>query len=212
MRDKSFQIFVDKFGEATHRTSVPEESLLKFQSVFPSQLLSYWQEEGWSAYANGLFWTVNPEEYDGLVELWLSGTPFAEIDRYRVVARSGFGDLYLWGEHNSRNFIITCADNCLIASEKELRTPAKNPDVAAKAFFASKTRDAMDKRDITGKELFERALKKLGPLAPNEVYGFEPALAAGGGARLEKLTKVDLFVHLSILRELAETRIFSFGR
>jgi hypothetical protein len=211
MRDKSFQIFVDKFGEATHRRPVPEPSLLKFQNVLPKQLLSYWQEEGWSGYADGLFWIVNPEEYDGLVELWLSGTPLEEIDKYRVVARSGFGDLYLWGEHNSRNFVITCADNSVIASEKELRAPAKNPDVAVKAFFASKTRDAMDKKDVAGKELFARALKKLGPLAPNEIYGFEPALAAGGEARLEKLNKVDLFVHLSILRELAEPRIFSFG-
>lgn len=47
------------------------------------------------------------------------------------------------------------------------------------------------------------ALGNLGPLAPDEMYGFEPALVAGGKMRLENLRKVKLDQHLTILRQLA---------
>ena len=55
--------------------------------------------------------------------------------------------------------------------------------------------------------MFEQALKKLGPLAPDELYGFEPALVAGGSLRVENLEKLNMLAHLSVLRELAEPSI-----
>ncbi|WP_241150818.1 T6SS immunity protein Tdi1 domain-containing protein, partial [Pseudomonas viridiflava] len=38
--------------------------------------------------------------------------------------------------------------------------------------------------------LFELALKKLGPLDPDEMYAFVPALALGGSMELKNLKKV----------------------
>ncbi|MDR0673172.1 MAG: DUF1851 domain-containing protein [Zoogloeaceae bacterium] len=49
---------------------------------------------------------------------------------------------------------------------------------------------------------FESAFKKLGPLQPNEIYGFVPMLPMGGVRDLEHLQKVDAFAHLSILRQV----------
>jgi hypothetical protein len=57
------------------------------------------------------------------------------------------------------------------------------------------------------KSLFERALHTLGPLSSTEMYGFEPALVAGGRMALEHLKKVNLDVHLTILRQLAPPKI-----
>jgi hypothetical protein len=39
------------------------------------------------------------------------------------------------------------------------------------------------------------------------MYGFEPALVAGGRMALEHLKKVNLDVHLTILRQLAPPKI-----
>ncbi len=36
--------------------------------------LSYWRRDGWANYGNGRLWTVNPEDYDGLMRAWLAGT------------------------------------------------------------------------------------------------------------------------------------------
>ncbi len=207
MRDEYYRLFMKKVGDVTHQTPVPELSFKKFQGVLPDQLLKYWREEGWCGYANGLFWTVNPEDYSGLVELWLSDTPYEEIDDYHVIARTAFGKLHAWGARNNRSLVISCPTNSLVAIDKELRTPEEDPTLAMQIFFSSKSKKGCDLKDATGKSLFDQALKKLGPLAPNEVYGFEPALVAGGANRVENLSKLDLFAHLTILRELADPTI-----
>jgi len=64
---------------------------------------------------------------------------------------------------------------------------------------------------MNDKPLFEQALKKLGPLAVDEVYGFEPILAAGGTLMVDNLAKLDLNIHLTILRQMAEPKLISFG-
>lgn len=207
MRDKNLQIFIAEFGEATYRASVPERILQRYERVLPAQWLRYWREEGWCGYADGLFWTVNPEEYQDLADMWLSGTQLEMIDRYHVVARSAFGDLYVWGERNHRSFTIACPINSLIALEGQLHTEARDPDVAARVFFSSRMRRSLDMYDDVQQGLFDQALRRLGPLAPDEVYGFEPALVLGGRRRVENLSKLNLFVHLAVLRDLAEPQV-----
>ena len=54
MRDECFEVFIDEFGEATHRDAVPASSIEKWRGKLPDQLLTYWKEEGWCGYANGL--------------------------------------------------------------------------------------------------------------------------------------------------------------
>lgn len=61
---------------------------------------------GWSGYADGLFWIVNPHDYSLIVSEWLKGTPFSEKDNYHLIALSGFGDMYLWGEETANSLLI----------------------------------------------------------------------------------------------------------
>ncbi|MEL7614710.1 DUF2169 domain-containing protein [Vreelandella titanicae] len=61
--------------------------------------------------------------------------------------------------------------------------------------------------DMSEKPLFTQALKKLGPLRPDEVYGFEPALVAGGEWSVNNLAKLNLDIHLTILRQMAPPEI-----
>jgi hypothetical protein len=65
----------------------------------------------------------------------------------------------------------------------------------------------LEQKDHHDKPLFERALKKLGPLAADEMYGFEPTLALGGKADLKNLHKVKAVEHLVILAQLGERQI-----
>lgn len=61
--------------------------------------------------------------------------------------------------------------------------------------------------------LFEPALRTLGRLEPDEMYGFEPALVAGGTAVLANLRRAKLHPHLLILRQLAQPTLpFSGGQ
>jgi hypothetical protein len=203
MRDEDFQVFIDEFGEATHHAEVPAACIEKWRGKLPDQLLTYWQEEGWCGYADGLFWTVNPDDYEDIVDEWLEDSPFEQIDAFHVIARSAFGDLYLWGEKTGSSVNVSCGIHSIICLASNLKRKLDDPDFYARTFFSNKSHDHCDLNDESGTPLFKRVLAKLGPLASNEMYGFEPAIVLGGKMRLENLAKLNLDVHLTILRQLA---------
>lgn len=91
----------------------------------------------------------------------------------------------------------------ILALADELTVPAPNPDDSLLSFFSMMDRPVCDVEDSNGEFLFERARARLGPLDHTQMYGFEPALSIGGRVRLESLNKVNLDVHLTILREFA---------
>ena len=203
MRDEDFDVFIEEFGEATRRTEVPTESLNSWQGKLPDQLIRYWKDEGWCAYADGLFWTVNPEDYEDLVDEWLFDTLLEQIDAFHVIARSAFGELFLWGQKTGGSVTISCATNSIICLRSNLKRRLDDPDFYARTFFSNKTIDRCDLDDESGQPLFKRALAKLGSLEPDEVYGFEPAIVTGGKMRLENLAKLKIDQHLTVLRRLA---------
>jgi hypothetical protein len=59
-------------------------------------------------------------------------------------------------------------------------------------------------------KLFAKTRKRIGPPTADEVYAFEPALALGGAPERSKVRKVDLRVHLELLRGLVH-RIRDLG-
>jgi hypothetical protein len=207
MRDEDFEYFVSKFGEATNRVSVPTETIEKWRTKLPDQLLTYWQEEGWGSYANGLFWIVNPDDYEDLVDEWLEDTLLEQIDAFHVVGRTAFGNLYVCGEHSGVNMTISCPLNAIFALPKDLKPKSKeDQDWSVKSFIGLSISEC-DLKDESGVPLFEQAVAKFGPLAADEMYGFEPAIVLGGKMRLENLVKLKLDVHLTILRQLASPKL-----
>lgn len=204
MRDKYFEYFIGKFGEPTLQVPVPIESIAKWRGKLPEQLLTYWSNEGWCAYVNGLLWTVNPDDFEDLVDEWLADTQLEQVDSFHAIARSAFGDLYLCGEKSGANVTICCEINAISALASSLKPKSdENRDNSIRSLFAASSKPDFDLKDEHGVPLFERAFARLGPLAPDEVYGFEPAIVLGGKLRLENLAKLKLDVHLTMLRQLA---------
>jgi hypothetical protein len=78
-------------------------------------------------------------------------------------------------------------------------------DEEIEGFFVSMDREANDFDD-----LFEEALKKLGPLKPDEMYGFVPAIALGGPGTLNTLQKVKTIEHLTFLSQLSPLTDWGF--
>lgn len=199
MRDDYFQMFVDNFGEPVNRREVPASSVEKYRFKLPDALLGYWQSEGWSAYADGLFWIVDPDQYSATLKQWLSGSEIEHVDNYHVIARDAFGSLYAWGERYQRSITISSLAGGIVALKSQLQQRQTNPDRALGIFFATATKADFDFEDRMGNPLFERALTKLGPVSESEMYAFEPALSLGGRADLDGLVKVDMDVHLTLL-------------
>jgi hypothetical protein len=195
------------FGPPFDSQKVPIEKINKFKNHLPDKLLEYWQTYGWSGYAKGLFWTVDPGEWEDELEEWIGDTPFMEQDAYHVIGRTAFGELILWGKKTGQSLKVVTSWG-MIFPRFDLQNFARDgADKALQLFFSSSSRNGFDHNDDQGKPLFERALKKLGTLDYRTMYGFVPALALGGSPKLENLQKLDAHVHLSILSQSTERKI-----
>lgn len=197
------------FGPAFARRDVSPEKIEKFRGKLPDKLLEYWQEYGWCGYAKGLFWTVDPDEWEGELEDWIGDTPFMERDAYYVIARSAFGELILWGTNSGQSLKVVPSYGWVIPAFDLERFRRRGPDRDLQLFFASTSRKTYDLSDEQDKPLFEQALAKLGPLDHDTMYGFVPVLALSGEVSVDRLQKVDAHVHLSILSQLTELQVMA---
>jgi hypothetical protein len=198
--DENFEGFLEDFGPAIHRHDVPESSIDRYRGKLPDQLLAYWQEHGWCGYADGLFWTVDPQEYESVLDAWIGETQFMERDAYHVIARSAFGTLYFWGERTG--FALKLFSPGAYVLPRSLRNTSLNKQIQDFFCFRDRSENDFD-------ELFAPALKKLGYLQYDQMYGFVPALALGGAATLANLQIVGAVEHLVLLAGLSELRVMN---
>jgi hypothetical protein len=207
--DKFFDNFYNYkgFGPPMARQDVPEASVRAYRGRLPEQLLAYWQEYGWCGYAHGLYWTVNPAEWEEPMRLMLDGTGFLERDAYHVIARNAFGDLWLWGETTGQSLRIRSADGMIYPHFDDESFREDGPDLSIRLFFSTQSKGAVDLLDDEQQPLFERALHKLGPLTAAEVYGFVPLPALGGACTLAHLHKLEAAVYMEMLAEMTPMRV-----
>jgi hypothetical protein len=205
--DDNFKYFLSKFGPVVDKQEVSESALNKYRGVLPDQLLQYWQEVGWSGFAKGLYWLVDPDAWDDAMEMMLEPTGFLERDAYHVIARNAFGDLWLWGKNTGRSIKIRSSRGMIFPSSPNADFGNKGIDLEVQITFASTALNAVDLQADDGKPLFERAHKKLGPLKSNEVYGFVPLPAMGGACDLKCLQKLEAFTYMDILAQNTPMRV-----
>ncbi|MEG1039193.1 MAG: GAD-like domain-containing protein [Pseudomonas sp.] len=202
--DRVFARFIEKFGAPIDRQEVPPSSIERYRGKLPDQLLEYWVEHGWCGYGDGIFWLVNPQEYEGVVASWLEGTEFEELDCYHLIARGAFGDLYFWGEKTGASLKITSIVSRYIIHASAI--PADQMDKRLQSFLIG-----IDVEYNDYDELFRPAKKKLGILSRDEMYGFVPALMLGGSDTLKHLEKVKAVEHLTLLSQITELQPYGFS-
>jgi len=202
--DKVFSRFLEKFGGAIEQREVLLSSINRYQGKLPKLLLEYWTEHGWCGYGDGIFWIVNPQEYEGVVASWIEGTKLQERDTYHLIARSAFGDLYLFGEKTGFSLKISSVLSRYVINNLDFRT--EEMDRHLQGFLLTREVDANNYGD-----LFKPAKQKLGTLRNNEMYGFVPALMLGGPDTLDHLEKVKAVEHLTLLSQIAELEPYSFS-
>jgi len=207
--DKYFAYFFkdEAFGPAVSVEAVAPDEIARFRSKLPEQLLTYWRQHGWAGYGKGLFWFVNPDDYESVLEAWIGDTPLMETDEYYVVARSAFGELFLWGRRTGLGLSVKPLWGMIFPRDCTDAVSAGKADALVQSFLVGLDKASLDQKDEFDKPLFDRAMKTLGPLAPDEMYAFEPALAVGGAANLKNLRKVKCVEHLVMLAQLGERQI-----
>ncbi len=207
--DERFEWFLEQFGKPNKHESVSEETLTHFRGKLPDRLLEYWEEYGFCSFKDGLFFIVNPLAYQSTMETWLEDRGIMEEDTYHVIARTGFGDLLLWGEKNGNNYTIEPRRGVIFKKGGDAKRIANGKaDEALAGFFAIKSPKSSNLKDVdTDKPIFEQAVEKFGTLAPDEMFTFVPAPFAGGEQTFATVDKVDLFVQLDILAQFSNREI-----
>jgi len=202
--DEDFDYFLAKMGPPIEKRDAPPSRIERYRGKLPDRLLDYWQESGWCGYGDGLFWTVDPHEYEPVLEAWIGDTPLMEQDAYHIIARSAFGKLYFWGEKTGYSLqLFAPGAYCFPAASRSIR----NIDLEMQVFFGMQSRKANDYL-----QMFSATLKKLGPLKQDELYGFVPALAFGGESSVDHLEKVKAVEHLVLLAQPAPLEIIADHR
>ncbi|HSI51620.1 MAG TPA: GAD-like domain-containing protein [Ideonella sp.] len=180
--DENFEYFLEKIGPAFDRRYVPPSTIDRYRGRLPNQLLSYWDEHGWCGYADGLFWTVDPGEYEPALQAWIGDTPFMEADAYHVIARSAFGKLYLCGEKTGCTLVVSAVGAYAVPQPQSEALPDKHIQM----FFGTRKREVNDFADY-----------------------FAPALALGGPSKFESLEKLKAVEHLVFLAQLSELEVLT---
>lgn len=207
--DEYIEFFYSEMAPEEHKVSVSDSIINKYKKKLPKTLLKYWKEYGWNGYGHGIFWTVNPDDYQEVVDEWLKDTPFESYDKYYLIALSAFGKMFLWGEKTGSSLTITASYGMIFPRDKSDFIKAENGDMELllKLFFSGMDNNKLDMKDVNEKKMFNKAKHLYGPLLPGEMYGFSPAIPMGGEPRLENLSKVNAFVHLMFLANLGEKMV-----
>ncbi|MFY9478471.1 MAG: GAD-like domain-containing protein [Aquabacterium sp.] len=198
--DQYFEFFLENFGPAIDRRDIAPEVLERFKGKLPNQMLAYWTEHGWCGYADGLFWTVNPEDYEPVLDAWLGDTSFVDEDALHIIARTAFGHLLIWGEKSGFTLQLFAPGSYVIT--QETATQKKDLEFSSQTFFSVQK---MRPFEFDGR--FKAALQRLGRLSRDEMYGFVPALALGGAADVTHLEKVKAVEHLMLLAQFDELKV-----
>jgi hypothetical protein len=194
--DEDLEYFLSKWGQPTERVPATEADLARLAQHVPPILIEYWREIGFSVFKEGLMTVTNPLEWMDVTNEWVAGTELAELDTFIPIMRGAFGRFRLLGlKHGYKASLeVTMA-----AYFGDREKPRYDLNISIKGGFSGSNPDDYDTGDKTLD--FAKALKKLGPLKPNEMYGFVPVLPMGGTRDLKHLQKLDAFAHLSILRQ-----------
>lgn len=84
--------FFEKYQEAIDAREVPQEVIKKYETILPAPIIDLWKRHGFGGYEEGLFWTINPDDYLGYIKKWIDFFDYEDI--YPII-RTAFADIII---------------------------------------------------------------------------------------------------------------------
>jgi hypothetical protein len=114
----------------------------------------------------------------------------------------------LWGRRTGMSLTITPHRGWVLPSDRSERMSTavrRNGQIYAAMMVPD--RRSLDVLGDDGEPLFDRVLALQGPVGPDTMYGFVPALALGGSLRADRVEIFDAEVHMQLLSDLTPREI-----
>lgn len=183
----AFDAFHAVFSPTRYR-ELTDEATTRLGARVPADLIDLLRTDGFAFYGPRLFWTVDDADVEAARQAWLPAFP-----QVSVLACGAFGQLFLWDGATVQVLLPHTAQVGLVAyTVTQLCNEGLTP-----AWYIE---DGLQPASAAAAE------RAVGPLAPDEMYGYEPALALGGSGDLDTLRRYKLVEHHILLSQLQELR------
>ncbi|WP_285311917.1 GAD-like domain-containing protein [Stenotrophomonas maltophilia] len=191
--------FMQTFTASSKGGAVPEGALAAWEGMVPDLLLALWRRDGFARYRDDRLVLVDPHLYAEVATAFLQGNSMEGADTFHIYAVTAFGQILLCGENTSAQISID-PHSGHVSTESDVPDPADAAERNWKLAFLLEALDGpyLDVTDDDEQPLYSHARDRLGPLAPNEIYSFSPAVSEGGW-NAAHLVKVDRLAELKAL-------------
>ena len=182
--DEALKEFWASYGPGEKYRDYTEADEARLADRLPEVMRTILRKDGWCAYKNQVLWLCDPDDWAPAAGAWFPDAPSAQ-----VVARSGFGDL----------FVSSGVYWTVLTHESQIVENGEDPNwffgrtITAKSFTT--------RSDLPPK--VRAARKSAGALAWDEMYAYEPALALGGSSKSSDVVRVKAREQLVLLSQLA---------
>lgn len=153
----------------------------KLRDRLPDAMFQLWDTFGFCGVDRGRFWLCDPLKWQVAADAWTEQLDLhMDETSFTPVVRSAFGALECWGPRTGMSLTIyPLRGRAVPIDNSDLM--AKPDDVLTSAFMTYDG-NSFEMYDDTAAEkpLFDRLVKKLGPVDADTMYTFEPVPALGG--------------------------------
>ena len=200
LSDKTAEISGQKIWDAFIREFEPSEDLTRpsehilgacRSAGFPESLIYLMEKYGFGNYGNGIVKLIDPEDYLNSLYTWLGRQDFSKIP----FMMTGFGDIFYLRNLGDGEYDISLLD----IHYRSITVPAWTVEE-----FIAYITDPETEKNVLRKDLFALAEEKCGPLKPDEIFFFVPALIVGGAEDIKYIGKGNAAVHHWVLFQVGQ--------
>jgi len=173
---------VKEFADFAKVADVPGDTIERYRSRVPDDVLDIWVRDGYGTFSSGFFKVIDPDHYSVALQ---ESLPLAHVV---PLFATGLGDIVTW------DGLDYCDLKYRYGTLRGMGTSIHNfPLYAAEPSFLV---------DWYQWEPYEAAVETHGPLEFDECFGYVPLLALGGPEKVENLKKVKLAEHVNIITQI----------
>ena len=172
----------------------------KYTNVLPHALINIWKEYGFGSFAKGFLKTINPDEYQELLN-----KTYIKDTKPIPIFTTALGDILTWdydffGKEREKCHCINIVyyrdgDDCIVSPVTSL----DDDD-----FFSEELTDSDTYKSDFFWGAYLEAVKVHGTTIPeyDECYGYVPLLGLGGKETVNNLQIVKIKEHIMLIKEM----------